>query len=374
MRTQGDILIEYRIEQGGAVATIKVRTWAGSAWGPADGPHRRQLQQATRPARSTPPRYRPVNRTASGRCQRAHVRRGADRPRLRIRRRSSCESFGSAILKSRSSDAFTSQLKDLIAPVPVNITNCGTVIIHKQTDPDEESNTSKFGYTKTLRYGPGHRRHVHADRRRQRRRSPVCSSAPATRSTENEHPDRLGLRRSQLHGSFGVTPTIQGGKVTFDIDDDTDVLECTYTNQARGTIIVEKITDDGTGSFDFTSGTLDSGGVHADHYGSGSGRQGLPNLRRSRSGHLRCGRDRACRLEPGVGDCDDGATRQSIGLSGGETVTCTFLDAREKGAIEITKTRKHAADGPGDHPHAGVKFTITGGELPAARHGGHHGR
>ena len=24
----------------------------------------------------------------------------------------------------------------------------------------------------------------------------------------------------------------------------------------------------------------------------------------------------------------------------------------EKGAILITKTRKHAADGPGDHPHA----------------------
>ena len=53
-------------------------------------------------------------------------------------------------------------------------------------------------------------------------------------------------------------------------------------------------------------------------------------------------------------------------LSGGETVTCTFHNAREKGAILITKTRKHAADGPGDHPHAGVTFKVTGGELPAA--------
>jgi hypothetical protein len=35
------------------------------------------------------------------------------------------------------------------------------------------------------------------------------------------------------------------------------------------------------------------------------------------------------------------------------------------GAIEITKTRKHAAAGTGDHPHAGVTFTITGGDLPA---------
>ena len=36
------------------------------------------------------------------------------------------------------------------------------------------------------------------------------------------------------------------------------------------------------------------------------------------------------------------------------------------GAIEITKTRKHAAAGSGDQPHAGVTFTITGGSLPTA--------
>ena len=52
-------------------------------------------------------------------------------------------------------------------------------------------------------------------------------------------------------------------------------------------------------------------------------------------------------------------------LEAGDDVECTFHDAREAGAIEITKTRKHAADGPGDHPHAGVEFTVTGGELPA---------
>jgi hypothetical protein len=64
--------------------------------------------------------------------------------------------------------------------------------------------------------------------------------------------------------------------------------------------------------------------------------------------------------------CSDGSDPQSIGLSGGETVTCTFVNARERGAIDITKMRKHAADGPGPHPHAGVTFTVTGGELPAA--------
>lgn len=42
----------------------------------------------------------------------------------------------------------------------------------------------------------------------------------------------------------------------------------------------------------------------------------------------------------------------------------TPLDINNCGAIEITKTRKHAADGTGDHPHAGVDFVITGGGLP----------
>jgi hypothetical protein len=45
-----------------------------------------------------------------------------------------CTGFGSAYLKSRSSDSFTAALKDFIAPASVNITNCGTLNIHKQDD------------------------------------------------------------------------------------------------------------------------------------------------------------------------------------------------------------------------------------------------
>jgi uncharacterized surface anchored protein len=42
------------------------------------------------------------------------------------------------------------------------------------------------------------------------------------------------------------------------------------------------------------------------------------------------------------------------------TISLTFVDPRQPGAIKITKTRKHAADGTGDHPHAGVTFTVDG--------------
>ena len=53
------------------------------------------------------------------------------------------------MLKSRSSDAFNSQLKDFIRPIPVNISNCGQVIIRKETDPDGA--TDLFNFTSRSR-------------------------------------------------------------------------------------------------------------------------------------------------------------------------------------------------------------------------------
>jgi hypothetical protein len=56
-----------------------------------------------------------------------------------------CEAFGSTFVKSRSSSSFTAELKDFIAPVAVNISNCGTINVHKTT----ENGNSSFGYTTT---------------------------------------------------------------------------------------------------------------------------------------------------------------------------------------------------------------------------------
>jgi hypothetical protein len=38
----------------------------------------------------------------------------------------------------------------------------------------------------------------------------------------------------------------------------------------------------------------------------------------------------------------------------------TFVDPRQRGAIQITKTRKHAASGTGSHPQSRVTFTVNG--------------
>lgn len=59
----------------------------------------------------------------------------------------SCVGFGRVFGVSRSSgNSAQAQMKDLVGPGDVNISNCGTVIIRKQTIPDGDTTTS-FGFT-----------------------------------------------------------------------------------------------------------------------------------------------------------------------------------------------------------------------------------
>jgi hypothetical protein len=59
-----------------------------------------------------------------------------------------CEAFGSAFVKSRSSASFTAEVKDFIAPIPVNISNCGSIKIIKHSDPRGANQV--FSYTSNL--------------------------------------------------------------------------------------------------------------------------------------------------------------------------------------------------------------------------------
>jgi hypothetical protein len=63
-----------------------------------------------------------------------------------------CRHFGSAYLKSRSSgNSFGSELKDFVSPIPINISNCGTIKIIKHTDP--RGVNQSFGYTSDIAGG-----------------------------------------------------------------------------------------------------------------------------------------------------------------------------------------------------------------------------
>jgi hypothetical protein len=241
-RTIGDILLQFDVDQGGAVAKLSKRTWLGSAW--SDPPVALGNTDAIGDINDSA--ITNANSDDLG-AMTARTFGEASFDLSQVFDPTKCESFGSAMLKSRSSDSFTSQLKDFIAPVPVNITNCGTVIIRKQTDPDENPNTTEFDYTKSF------------------------STDPSTTNTFKLKDDGVQTFNGVLFGNGytvveGAVPSswefvslncsassasvpaadrvVSGQTVTFKIDNSADILDCTYTNRLRqGAITITKKSD-----------------------------------------------------------------------------------------------------------------------------------
>jgi len=375
VRTAGDLLIQYDLANGGTNPELFLSRWVASGAGS-------QCQASN----STPCWGVRVNLSAAGDAtgsiNTTAIPAGSADGLGAISARtfgeaqldfdsltggtSVCNSFGSAYLKSRSSDSFTAALKDFIAPAPLNLSNCGQVIIRKQTNPDEDPNTTDFGYTKSFTTQPASANTFTLKDDGSKNFTGVLQGTGYT-VDEDVIPTGWDLTGIDCSASTGVTPTISvaNGTVTFDIDSASDILDCTYTNRARGTIIVEKITDDGNGAFDFTSSTLTPASFTLTTTAAGAGGKDSRTFSDLAPGTYDVAETVPAGWNLVSSSCSDGSSVGSIGLSAGETVTCTFHDARERGAIEITKLRKHAADGAGDHPHPGVTFTVTGGSLPA---------
>jgi hypothetical protein len=143
VRTPGDLLVEYAIDQGGARADISGRFWTGTQWGPSQD---LDVPSATCPVNGLPAPCAAGTINTSpipfGESD-GIISSGSLAPRtfgeaqldLRlIFNEDECTSFGSAMLKSRSSDAFTSQLKDFIRPASIDIGNCGSIKVIKNDD------------------------------------------------------------------------------------------------------------------------------------------------------------------------------------------------------------------------------------------------
>ena len=190
-----------------------------------------------------------------------------------------------------------------------------------------------------------------------------------------------GILASSLVGPYDVAETVPAGwnlvssacdngddPSSITVNDGATVV-CTFHNaRERGNLIVRKITDDGQGTFHYTSTTLDPNAFDLTTTGPGAGGADQRPYNGILASSLVGPYDVAETVPAGwnlvSSACDNGDDPSSITVNDGATVVCTFHNTRERGAIDITKMRKHAADGPGDHPHAGVTFTVEGGELP----------
>jgi uncharacterized surface anchored protein len=181
---------------------------------------------------------------------------GLDLDNIGVFSSTACEAFGSAFLKSRSSTSFPSEIKDFIAPVPINITNCGTVKIHKQDD----------------------------------------AGAPLAGAVFTLFTDAAPVDGSPPHGAEDTATALS---CTTGADGD-----CTISNVPFGNYWAVETT-------------------------------GVPN--------------------------HDLAADQSFSLTlANSTITLTFVDPRQFGAILVTKTAKNKNLGSGEQPLAGATFTIGG--------------
>lgn len=370
-----DLLIEYAIDQGGARADISARRWQGSAWGPSIALDEGTACGGGPCAVGTISSSVILDGDSDGLGEKQARTFGEAQIDLRlIFDDTKCTSFGSAMLKSRSSDAFTSQLKDYISPVGIDLKNCGKVIIRKQTLPDENPNTTLFDYTKAFGTDPatGNTFQLTDDGVKDYGQTVLFGTGYTVE--EGAPPTGWAFKSLDCSASVGVTPSIDPltpRKVTFSIDDEDDVLDCTYTNEALGTVIIKKVINDGAAynqSFGFTTSTLPGGGFNLTPTGTGeAGSKSKTFSNLSTGTTYDASETIPANWNLVSATCDDSdSTPAAIKLNPGETVTCTFTNAVERGVVKILKERKHAADGEGDHPHAGVTFTLTGGDLPAA--------
>ncbi|MCF4120690.1 prealbumin-like fold domain-containing protein [Antribacter sp. KLBMP9083] len=229
VRTVGDLLLEYRLDQGGATAQILAREWTGTAWGGATD--LTQIGQATGT----------INSSAIPDAESAGL--GPLDPRtfgeasvdldFLFGETGECVSFGSAFLKSRSSTSFTSQLKDFIKPITVDISNCGSITINKVTDPPGAAGS--FGYTTTGGLDPATFSLLSGG-------SQAYTGVLAGTYTVTENADAPGELVSIV--CTGGTTSVSGRTATINLAADDNVV-CTFTNRLSGSILVHKVDDNG---------------------------------------------------------------------------------------------------------------------------------
>jgi hypothetical protein len=451
LRTAGDLLVIYDLAQGGTRPVLSIREWTGSGWGPAtdltaSGKATGSINTSPIPAAEADGLGAHSARTFGE----AQLALSAIFPDPNV-----CKSFGSAYLKSRSSDSFTAALKDFVPPVGVDISNCGSIKIVKKDDAGDPLAGAEFtlyednaptGGTRgaedtatALTCTTGADGTCTISNIPQGEYWVVETKTPPNHDTAaDQHatvaPDatvELIFVNPRQPGSVKITKLddatppnpLAGAEFTLFKDnaptggargaEDTETTK-TCTTGADGTCeitgvvpgpywVVETKTPANHDTAADQHVTVKSneqvsvtfvnvrqlGSVKITKTDDASPANPLAGAEftlyedNPPTGGARGGEDvatnKTCTTDAD-GTCaitavlpgpywvvetktpanHDTAADQHVTVNANEQTSVTFVDPRHRGAILITKTRKHAADGSGDHPHAGVDFTVNG--------------
>ena len=150
-RTIGDLLISNDFQSG--TPRVTIATWTGTAWSVlvAVNLNQRAVNRGGPVNDSLKPSGAPNPGTDE------FIEAGIDLSSLDLSGAGGnpCLQFGSALASTRASDSTSSQMKDLLGPVPVNLSNCATPTIATQTSVSSMNlhDTTVVGDTATLTNG-----------------------------------------------------------------------------------------------------------------------------------------------------------------------------------------------------------------------------
>ena len=375
VRTAGDLLLQYDLAQGGTNPQLFLSRWVAS------GP--KSLCQA---ANSTPCWGTRVNLSTAGNATgsiNTSAIPAADADGLgsvssrtfgeasvdldAILGTTECRAFGRAYLKSRSSDSFPAELKDFIAPEPVDINLCGSVKIIKTDDATPPNPLAGAEFT------------LYKD-------NPPLNGAPPHGAEDTITTDKCTTGADGtceitdvVPGEYWVVETVTPPGHDTAADQHVTVkanelVSVTFVNVRQlGSVKITKL-DDATPPNPLAGAEFT---LYQDNPPTG-GARGDEDIATNKT--CTTSADGTCTItgvlpgqywvvETKTPANHDSAADQHVTVNANEQVSVTFVDPRHRGAILVTKTRKHAAAGPDDHPHAGVEFTVNGVTKPTDANG-----
>jgi uncharacterized surface anchored protein len=279
-RTAGDLLVTYDFNNGGGKPTLGLLSWLTSAtnpvipgfatnvclasntfpcWGDEISLNAtnsigavNNLDPVTDPLFPNSPNYiNPVPALQFGEAAINLTGSGVFPPGV-------CEALNSAFVRSRASSSFTAEVKDFIAPIPVNISNCGAFAVSKVSSKTGSAPLAGATFTVTDPDGnpvPGSPFTTDAT-------GTFCVSklVPGTYTiTETGAPPGYDLDTSSQNVTIDNTSTCDNTTVTFTDTPLTDISVNSHAQAAgatSSTIHCTGTSDDGMTVLDKNSGVL----------------------------------------------------------------------------------------------------------------------
>jgi hypothetical protein len=361
-RTAGDLLIVYDFE-GSSTSnpTLTARRWvlsgscevakAPPCWGTATALSATSAEAAvntTAPASDT---AAPTNETLG---LNEFGEAGIDLTAAGILSTTgTCTSFGQVEGVSRSSgNSGTAAMEDLVGPGTISISNCGTLIVKKVTDPSPDPTNQSFSFSVDGTPAPPSPTTFPKTFSLLNGQMNSTQVFPGTYSAAESVPANWTLTGATCDNGSGTLTASKISGITVTLG---ETVTCTFNDRTRGTIVIKKVTDPSPDpsntSFSFTpTGNIGTTGFSLLNGGSQTYSNVVPGSANSVSETVPTGWDLTSAT------CDNGnVPATNISVNPGQTVTCTFND-RARGTIVINKV----TDPSPDPSNTSFSFTPTG--------------